>query len=619
MRNKAYVYIDTTQAPAELKSMLKTLREEYFCENSENSKITFEKLPEPGALKVEKRGDDIVISYGSHHCAARGLGLALANVECTENTCFESLGIMLDCSRGAVMTVEHIKSWLRQLTLMGYNMLMLYTEDTYLLPNEPYFGYMRGSYSQAEVREIDDYAAALGIELIPCIQTLGHLEQPLNWSAYDKIKDTASVMFVDKTETYAIIDKMLEFWSGAVRSRRIHIGMDETHDLGRGKFMDEHGFERGFDIFNRHLDTVVKQCAKHGLEAMIWSDMYFRMSNARGDYYDMNSSIPEDVRKAIPEKANLVYWDYYHDNKEFYMEWIRRHRELGKEPMMGSGVWTWSRLWYDHQKTESTVRPCIAACRESKLKELMFTMWGDDGAYCDFDSSLAGLCWSAELSFGGSEDPEKLEKQFSAVSGGSYKEHMLISNIEQYKENLHLTAPPVIWDDPLLCRWFRELTKVNNGLEKQLLENYRSIMDQTATFSFDSEAGDIEHAFNIASTMTRKIDYQIKLMQAYEDKDHAALKTLVTQDIPVLINSYRTLSVSFRRQWMRKFKPFGLEVIQSRFATQIARLEEAALRLTDLTEQRINSIPELEKMPLSGKQPEGMGYKKCAFTMTARW
>jgi len=33
-----------------------------------------------------------------------------------------------------------------------------------------------------ELKEIDDYAASLGVKLVPCIQTLAHLAQFLQWS-----------------------------------------------------------------------------------------------------------------------------------------------------------------------------------------------------------------------------------------------------------------------------------------------------------------------------------------------------------------------------------------------------------------------------------------------------
>lgn len=44
----------------------------------------------------------------------------------------------------------------------------LYTEDTYKIDGEPFFGYLRGGYTQEHLKEIDDYAFNLGIEVIPC-------------------------------------------------------------------------------------------------------------------------------------------------------------------------------------------------------------------------------------------------------------------------------------------------------------------------------------------------------------------------------------------------------------------------------------------------------------------
>ena len=62
-----------------------------------------------------------------------------------------TLGIMLDCSRNAVMKPEKVKEFAKIIADMGYNMLQLYTEDTYEIKDEPFFGHMRGRYSQEEI------------------------------------------------------------------------------------------------------------------------------------------------------------------------------------------------------------------------------------------------------------------------------------------------------------------------------------------------------------------------------------------------------------------------------------------------------------------------------------
>ena len=54
---------------------------------------------------------------------------------------------MLDCSRNAVFKKEEIKKFVSIIARMGYKELYLYTEDTYEIEGEEYFGYLRGKYT----------------------------------------------------------------------------------------------------------------------------------------------------------------------------------------------------------------------------------------------------------------------------------------------------------------------------------------------------------------------------------------------------------------------------------------------------------------------------------------
>lgn len=78
-----------------------------------------------------------------------------------------SLGVMIDCSRDAVMTVDKLKDFITILAKFGYDSVQLYTEDTYEIDGEPYFGYMRGRYTQEEIRTLGKFCRKPGVELIP--------------------------------------------------------------------------------------------------------------------------------------------------------------------------------------------------------------------------------------------------------------------------------------------------------------------------------------------------------------------------------------------------------------------------------------------------------------------
>jgi len=119
---------------------------------------------------------------------------------------FETLGVMLDMSRNAVMSIDGAKRLIPLLSKMGYNCIFLYTEDTYEVEGEPYFGYMRGRYSVSEMKELDELAESYGIEIIPCIQTLAHLATIGRWGKFPM--DTNGILLANWDRTYELIDRM---------------------------------------------------------------------------------------------------------------------------------------------------------------------------------------------------------------------------------------------------------------------------------------------------------------------------------------------------------------------------------------------------------------------------
>ena len=150
-----------------------------------------------------------------------------------EKRTFRRLGTMLDCSRNAVMTVEAVKKWIGITADMGYNALMLDTEDTYEVAGEPYFGYARGRYSKAELKELNACAASSGMELIPCIQTLAHLNAIARWPEYAPHMDVQDILLAEDERTYELIERMFETVAECFSSkcRRSDVQpADELHD-----------------------------------------------------------------------------------------------------------------------------------------------------------------------------------------------------------------------------------------------------------------------------------------------------------------------------------------------------------------------------------------------------
>ena len=164
--NRHFVYCKN-DLPADLTDLLETLAGEYpISENCTGINLCFQNINGENTIsEVEYTEQKTIIRYNTTAAAARGIGSALSGISAKETTLFKTLGIMLDVSRGMVMKTDSLKRWFRRLALNGYNLVMLYTEDSYKLPGEPFFGRFRGAYSIEELQDLDSCAKKLGIEL----------------------------------------------------------------------------------------------------------------------------------------------------------------------------------------------------------------------------------------------------------------------------------------------------------------------------------------------------------------------------------------------------------------------------------------------------------------------
>ncbi|WP_123040264.1 beta-N-acetylhexosaminidase [Cohnella candidum] len=508
---------------------------------------------------------------------------------------FETNGAMIDVSRNAVLTVDSVKRLLRSMALMGLNRLMLYTEDTFEVREYPYFGYMRGRYTQEELRECDDYAAALGIELVPCIQTLGHLTEALKWNYAADIRDTPDILLAGAEKTYAFIRDMIRAASAPLRSRTIHIGMDEAHQLGLGRYLDLHGYRKRFDIMNEHLKRVVDICAEFGLSPMIWSDMYFRLGSKTGGYYDLNAEVSADVIAEMPNNVQFVYWDYYHGDAEFYRAFIRKHKEFGSVPVFAGGVWTWGSMAPNYGKTIITTEAALRACKDEGVRDVFATLWGDNGAETSVFTGLAGLQLFAEHGYADEVDRAELAKRFRLCAGGELEDHLALNEFDETpavsEGNMHESNPSkfLLWQDVLVGLYDENVKPF------PMREHYAKLAERMSLAA--GRAGEWNRHFEfyaqLARVLERKADAGIRLKAAYDERNRETLGQ-VGAELAALAGETDLLRKQHRAVWMAENKPFGWEVVDIRYGGLLARLETASQRVRDYMDGTIDGIDELE-------------------------
>jgi len=506
-----------------------------------------------------------------------------------------SLGVMLDCSRNAVMTVEQLKKFMSLLATMGYNRFMLYTEDTYEVEGEEFFGYFRGRYSLNELKELDDFASSQGIELIPCIQTLAHLKTLIRWKKYSEFKDCDDILLVGDERTYKLINNMFKTLRSCFKTDKIHIGMDEAHNLGKGKYRDINGEKDKTEILLEHLGKVCQISADYGFKPMMWSDMFYRIA-AGGEYYATDTEFDSTIKSKIPSGLTLVYWDYYHIEKELYDKMLSGHKQLTDDIAFAGGGWKWSG-WTPHNTLSiMATKMALSSCIQSGVKDAFITLWGDDGSEGSAYAMLPTLCVAACIAQGITDEKE-IKDRFFRWTGADYDTFMLL-DLPDYQEGVN----PDYVINPSKYQLYNDCFMGiydNGGVCEGDGENYRHIAEKLKENI--NKTGNYRYLFDtiiaLCDVLAIKAEIGIRTRKTYKDNNFEEVKKIIAE-YEIMIKNTERLYAIFEKQWFEENKGQGFEVQDIRFGGLIARMKSCKNRLVKFSKGEITRIEELDEEPL---------------------
>ncbi|MBR2988266.1 MAG: beta-N-acetylhexosaminidase [Clostridia bacterium] len=571
--------------------------------------VTVEKAPIDG-LKVVGENGNYAISVGNISALGRALTVLTSRlgekIDCEEKAHYDILGTMPDASRNAVMKVETVKKFARVTALAGFNAMMLYTEDTYEVKEYKYFGHLRGRYTAEEFKEMDAYCKALGIELIPCIQTLAHLNGMFEWYDYlINYNDCDDILLCDEEKTYELIECFIKTMSQNLTSRKINIGLDEAHHLGVGKYLDRKGYTKRSEIMARHLKRVADICEKYGYEPRMWSDMYFRMTNPDGVYRYIGGDVPQEIIDSADPRVALVYWDYVDVNQEMYDDMFRKHLAFKKNRIaFAGGDCSWYGLIPINELAYNSTILALNSIKKNKIKEVYCTMWKDDGAACSFFSTLTTLFLYGESCWSGKTSRRAVAKSLSAL-GVNFNDFMELGQVDNLPTRTHYGLWAI---NPHRYMFYADLLtgKYDAHIPDGTSEHFAKM--EKLMRKFAKRNGEYGYIFTtaekLASALTIKAELGKKLYKAYTEGDRDTLIEIATKTIDKVISRYEKFYDTFRSQWYGESKPFGFDVMDIRIGGIIQRFRATKRTLIDYLNGDLKFISELEqpRYPIAEKE-----------------
>lgn len=272
----------------------------------------------------------------------------------------------------------------------GYNAVMLELENVFPWRTDALFR-SKYAFSEEQLTELVDNCTALNLEIIPLMQSFGHLENILRHSKYSHLRETPEgVMDINPLadETPELLAKLVaEVLGFFPRSKFIHLGGDEVWTLGSNaqtkSYIAQHGREK---LYLHHILPLCRQIAATGKRVILWHDMMVNWASSE--------------LQQLSEYGDLMVWGYggspltTTDIQHHHIDTIRTFINAGV-PVWGAGAFKGAeggdRDMIDCVKRRENVIGWRETSEVVALRGLAMTGWS---RYC----SAAMQCESLEAS-----------------------------------------------------------------------------------------------------------------------------------------------------------------------------------------------------------------------------
>jgi hypothetical protein len=390
---------------------------------------------------------------------------------------FRDRGLMLDISRGKVPSRETLGELVELCGRLRLNVLMLYIEHSFAFRRHPEIGEGASPIDAETLLWLDAKAHDEGVELVPCLQSLGHMERVLSIERYAPLAESDRGWSLSPAvpETYRLLADLYAEFLPLFRSKRFNANCDEPYDLGCGRSVARATRRGRGVVFAEHVEKLRRLAARHDKRLMIWAD--FALQN------------PEQI-DLIDRDVVLLDWWY---EAEFDAERIGRLRRDGFEVWACPGTSSWNCLFPRTENAERNVERWADAGRRHGATGLIDTDWGDYGHYNALGVSLQGYAWSAQQAWSGAVPARDFDRAFARRVFG--EDSPRIARLYRRLGAIHDAGFPIFNGSALQYLYFDTLPRsfFLGHVRRRALERSRARLDRV---SREIEALGLEEAPN---------------------------------------------------------------------------------------------------------------------------
>lgn len=304
---------------------------------------------------------------------------------------FRTRGYMLDVSRCKVPTMDSLRRLVDLLAGLRYNQLQLYTEHTFAYTGHETVWCEASPLTTDEIKQLDAYCDARGIELVPNQNSFGHMERWLRHPPYRHLAecpDGFTSPFGDfreygstlrpNAESLAFIEGLYDQLLPCFRSKQFNIGGDEPWELGLGWSKQLCVAQGKHRVYLNFLKQIHKLAVKHGRRMQCWADIVLESPEL----------IPE-----LPKDLMPVIWGYEADHP--FPRQCEQLAAAGLSFMIAPGDSTWQSTHGRLDNALVNIANAVRAGKHHGAEGLLLTHWGDHGHWQPWVLALPAMTASA--------------------------------------------------------------------------------------------------------------------------------------------------------------------------------------------------------------------------------
>ena len=306
-------------------------------------------------------------------------------------------GVMLDISRDRVPTLETLLTLVDKLASWKINEVQLYMEHTFAYQAHPTVWQKASPITSEELLTLHDYCHDRHIDLVPNLNTIGHMERwlkhaeynalaempagfPSHWHEDGRILPASTLNPLDEG-SLKLIKSLLDELLPHFTSRYLNIGGDEPWELGKGASKEQWEKEPG-RVYLEYLKSVYREATQRGRKAQFWADIIVK-------YPALVEELPKD--------AIAMIWGYEaNEPNEGDVELITSS-EL--QTYMVPGTSTWNSLAGRTTNAMENLKNAARLANKYGSFGYLITDWGDNGHWQPLSASYLGFLYGACVSW----------------------------------------------------------------------------------------------------------------------------------------------------------------------------------------------------------------------------